>query len=285
MMNLKNTRIGIIGMGVVGQATARSLIEHVGEIAAYDIDPRKRTVPEVKDAIIDTDITFICLPTPERNDRYGLDISVVDGFFESIPAEHRKRYFVLKSTMPIGSTRRLALQTESTLSYHFPNLVHSPEFLTARCAIVDAHIPSRNIIGMPAGYVSGCSTFLTYFYEARFPNAPIHKMTSDESEAVKIFLNGFFATKVAYFNQIYELTASRKMNWGRILNGMLSDGRIAHAHTQVPGPDGGLGFGGTCLPKDLSQLIEHLSHSQCPGDLAQAVAAWRQDRITNQGRR
>ena len=96
-------------------------------------------------------------------------------------------------------------------------------------------------------------------------------MSSDESEAVKLFLNGFFSVKVAYFNEVNALASRLDLNWDNILKGLLSDGRVAHSHTQVPGPDGKFGFGGTCLPKDLANLVHCLESNGCMAQVTYAA--------------
>lgn len=251
-MNLRETTIGIIGNGTVGRATARAYVEHVKEVRVFDILPQKGTHFNPRHTLR-CDIIFVCLPEGE-----------IDGFFNMVRARIEgpipeggwcSRNFVLKSTVPIGTTRRLREQ------YGLVNLVHSPEFLTERYALHDAQNPSQLIIGFP-GKVSGQPgrpyCLLNELYHARFPHAPIRLMSSDESEATKLFLNAFFAVKVSFFNEINSLASALGLDWDVILQGMLGDGRICPSHTQVPGPDGQYGFGGKCLPKDLYQLIRHL---------------------------
>ncbi len=84
-------------------------------------------------------------------------------------------------------------------------------------------------------------------------------MSSDESEMVKLMTNSFFAVKVAFFNECRCLADKLKMRWEDVVKGVLSDGRISHSHTKVPGPDGRFGFGGACLPKDLSMLCQTIT--------------------------
>lgn len=252
-------KIGIIGGGVVGRATARAFIEHVDEVRVFDVIREKRT--HSGDETLACDLIFVCLPTPQKPNSLECDLSIIDNQFSYLgTSEHRHRHYVLRSTVPIGTTRRLAEK------YRLTNLVHSPEFLTARTSIIDAHLPSRNIVGLPNPDPNG-STFtgdnraaqaLNILYHQRFPGVPFQFMSSDESEAVKLFLNGFFSVKIAYFNEINQLAKVLGLDWDRVIKGMLSDGRIAHSHTTVPGPDGKYGFGGACLPKDLANLVHEV---------------------------
>jgi UDPglucose 6-dehydrogenase len=196
------------------------------------------------------DIIFMCVP----------EAIIEQVFYQAQVYGYPHKNFVLKSTVPVGTTRRLREK------YGLVNLVHSPEFLTARCAVADACLPSRNIVGFPYGYPpygdGGDPDQLhelhpvVNLYIKRFPGVPCLVMRSDESEMVKLVLNGFFAVKVAYWNEVRRLGDSYHVNWSNVMSGVLSDGRLTPDHTRVPGPDGKRGFGGTCLPKDLRQLID-----------------------------
>lgn len=244
-------KVGIVGGGVVGRATARAFLEHVDEVRVWDVVPERRTVNSLGECLHLADLVFVCLPTPGGKDG-RLDTSAVTRFFNQAAGQgYGDRNYVLKSTVPIGTTRSL-------LGRELPNIVHSPEFLTARCADVDAQIPSRLVVGVPVYVTNPCSAALEGLYEQRFPGVQVHVMSSDESEAVKLITNGFFAVKVAFWNEVNQTCAARGLDWDRVLAGVLADGRIAHSHTRVPGPDGKYGFGGTCLPKDLAQLWSEL---------------------------
>jgi nucleotide sugar dehydrogenase len=251
-------RVGVIGGGVVGQAIARSYLEHVEEVRVYDIDKTRGT-----HSLVDTlecTLIFICLPTPQKvpgmaggDPNYSMqcNTSVIDKFFE----QHKgyRKNFVIRSTVPIGTTARIQRE------YDIPNICHSPEFLTARCAYSDASIPSRNIIGCPVWENNEATRALEYLYTHRFSNTMLYTMSSNESEAVKLFTNGFFSVKVAYFNEINSLCEKMGLDWYQVWAGVLGDGRISPYHTKVPGPDGKYGFGpdtpNACLPKDLANLI------------------------------
>lgn len=233
-------KLGIVGGGVVGHATARCFIEYVDDVLVYDVLPERATAS--LPAALSADIVFVCLPTPAGPN--GCDTSAVEAFFAAAP---KTGNYVLRSTVPIGFTKRMVAQ------HKLLNLCHSPEFLTARCALTDIQLPSRNIIGTTAVYY--LASKLVALYKRRFPGIQVQVMESCESEAVKLFLNSFFATKVAFFNEIHQLASKLGLHWNTVLAGMLSDGRIAHSHTKVPGPDGSFGFGGTCLPKDLENLM------------------------------
>lgn len=240
-------RIGVVGNGVVGSATGRSFVEHA-EVRYWDKVKEKST--HTLEDVLACDLVFVCLPTPQKNVSGECDTSIVENFFRIVPERETK--FVLRSTVPVGFTR-------ATADKYRLNIVHSPEFLTARCSFTDAQTPARNIVGFPFSEISALS--LVDLYERRFQGVPVHVMTSDESEAVKLLLNSFFAVKVAYWNEAHEFAKKKGLNWSRVMDGVLSDGRVSHAHTRVPGPDGQFGFGGTCLPKDIASLAYQISEA------------------------
>ncbi len=245
-MELKDVALGIVGGGTVGHATARAFAEHVREVRMFDIDPTRRTAGI--DKTIMSDLVFVCLPTPAAADG-SCDVSALDEWFKETCYErsvYRGRNWVIKSTVPVGYTRRVAAD------FGLTNLVHSPEFLTARCAVLDASLPSRNVIGVPGR--NGEAAMLQKLYLDRWPHVPLVLTDSDTSEAAKLALNSFFAVKVAYWNEVREFAGKAGLDWNDLMEVVRLDGRVHPSHTEVPGPDGKFGFGGACLPKDLSNL-------------------------------
>jgi len=69
--------------------------------------------------------------------------------------------------------------------------------------------------------------------------------------------NTFFATKVSFMNEMYQLSTKLNLDWDKAMQGFLSDGRVGNSHVNVPGHDGKLGFGGSCFPKDVQALIHY----------------------------
>lgn len=270
-MSSNHWSVGVVGGGVVGSATARSYVEWAESVRVFDVVPERRTatLPEV----LSCSVVFVCLPTPS-GEGGGLNTSVLDEFFDM--RQGTDTVYVLKSTVPVGYTKSAAKK------YRLPNLVHSPEFLTARCAAQDAMMPTRNIIGAPDyrdKWWGGVAPTLSRLYRERFPHVPVRLMSSDESEAVKIFINSFFAVKVAFWNEARALADKTGLDWGRVMTAILGDCRINPSHTLVPGPDGKRGFGGTCLPKDLSEFITcSLSHGLSPTVSEGAARRNREDR-------
>jgi UDPglucose 6-dehydrogenase len=250
-------RIGVVGGGLVGHSTARAFMEHA-EVRVYDTVPERATHPLAD--VLECDIVFVALPSPQKADSLACDLSIIEDFFASVKGHQTN--FVLRSTVPIGTTGRLREQ------YGLSNLAHSPEFVTARAAVVDAQTPARNIVGgVPGPGGCACEELLEGLYRRRFPGVPVLRMTSDESEAVKLILNTFFSVKLSFFNEARTLTDRLGLNWDSVVAGVLSDGRVAHAHTTVPGKHG-WGYSGACLPKDAANFIQCCKEAGTPSYVA-----------------
>ena len=236
--------IGVIGNGFVGNAVAKGFEEHV-EVFIYDLDKNKTTHTFTE--TLQCDYVFVCLPTPMIDAEGGkCNLSILEKFFEDASKIETKAIYIIKSTVPIGTTQRI-----SELYPHM-KIVHNPEFLTAANAEYDFVNADRHVIGGDLKLTS----LVMKLYEMYFPNTPVHIMKSKESECAKYFANCFLATKVMVFNEMKMLCDQMPdVNYNDILKGVCSDDRIGHSHTFVPGPDGDHGFGGTCFPKDINSLI------------------------------
>jgi nucleotide sugar dehydrogenase len=241
--------IGVIGNGFVGSAVAEGF-KHYQDVKVYDKD--KSRSPHSLQETVTQDFIFICLPTPMSISTGKCDLSYIESFFNEIKNIQSNSIFIIKSTVSIGTT--------SYLKSKYPNfhIVHSPEFLTARTAKIDFITPSRVIVGYPKNFYTNLHhvpNSVIDLFKNRFPGVNSFLMNSEESEMVKYAANCFFATKISFFNEIKLLSNKLDCNFESILEGVLSDGRIAVSHYQVPGHDEKLGFGGTCFPKDINSLI------------------------------
>jgi UDPglucose 6-dehydrogenase len=230
-------RIGIIGNGVVGRATAKCFPTDL----VHDIDPERNRAS--LDEVLMADLVFVCLPTPQKRGDLDCDTSYLDGFFELAPYDGD---YVIRSTVPIGYTKRAAA------AYGLNSVCHFHDFHTAR--FNDECAGNRLILGSAMGDASRLRTLLA----SRWPQYDVMCMSSDESEAVKLFQNGFSAAKIALFNEMYMVCAKYGLSWQLVRAALFAGNWINRMHTQVPGPDGKMGFGGACLPKDLANLVTHI---------------------------
>ena len=78
----------------------------------------------------------------------------------------------------------------------------------------------------------------------------------ETAELIKYMSNCFFATKVSFMNEMYQIAEKIDANWDEAVSGFVSDGRIGHSHLGVPGHEGKFGFGGSCFPKDIQAMID-----------------------------
>lgn len=250
--------IGIIGNGFVGNAVYQNLRDKVS-CKVFDLDKNKSL--NSLDEVLGQEFIFVCLPTPMKSTG-ECDLTILDDFFNNV-SNTVDGIFVIKSTVPIGTTKKYA-------SKH--RVIHNPEFLTARNAVEDFRNSERNVIG---GEENLCKKFAEFF-EKVFPNIPSIITSSDESEAIKYFANSFLACKVAYFNKMYDLCKVIGMNYETVCSGVTYDSRIGKSHTQVPGIDNDRGFGGTCFPKDLNSLIVQMESHGIDADMLKSVWSYNQ---------
>lgn len=231
-------KVGIIGNGFVGESTAFAF-SPTHEIRIYDKNPLKST--HTKEEVMECDFVFVAVPTPMKEDG-SQDMSKVIDVFENA---NTSPIYIIKSTVLPGTTREL------TLKHRDLKIVFSPEFLTERTAKLDMMTQARVILGGDNENVDKVEEL----FNQRFKNRNVIKTDSTTAEFVKYMNNTYFATKVSLMNEYYRMARIIGVNWTTALQGFVSDGRVADSHLDIPGPDGKLGFGGTCFPKDINALI------------------------------
>jgi len=231
-------KVGVIGNGFVGEAQAFAF-SPTTDLRIYDIDPKRAT--HTKEEIDECDFIFVCVPTPMKKDGTQ-DLSYVKGVFDNAVSGP---IYIIKSTVLPGTTDKLWGKYPSL------SIIFSPEFLTERTAKLDMLTQARIVLGG--------SSFLTKkvreLFEERFMNKHILETDPTTAEYIKYMNNTFFATKVSIMNEFKLLADKLEINWEDALYGFASDGRVGDSHLHVPGPDGRLGYGGTCFPKDVNALL------------------------------
>lgn len=258
-------KISVIGNGFVGGAVANGFSNR--KPIVYDIDPT-RSNGSLNEAL-KADFIFICLPTPMIHVEGGrANLSILYSFFENIKELPMKGVFIIKSTVPVGTTKQLS---EKYSQFRF---VHNPEFLTAANANHDFINADRTVLGGSVNDVNEVAKL----YEIDFPNIPVICMDSNESELVKYTANCFLAFKVMFFNEIKLVTEDINADYQKVIDGVSADVRIGRAHTRVPGPDGDYGFGGTCFPKDINAFINVIKdiNGNAKSDIFEAV--WKRNK-------
>ena len=245
-------KIGVVGNGFVGGAVKFGFSPQVGcdaEVRVHDKNPIKST-HTLEDTVNKSDFIFLSVPTPANEDgSINLDI-LTDALSDIDKISEKDNYILIRSTVVPGTT--WALQEK------FPklNLLFNPEFLTERSANFDFINQGRFIIGSGDSYKSALgSELFSKLIRNRFGDCvAILETTYETAEMIKYMNNCFFATKVSFMNEMYQIAEKCKVNWEQAVDGFVADGRIGHSHLNVPGHDGKFGFGGSCFPKDVQAL-------------------------------
>ena len=240
-------KIGIIGNGFVGSAIMHGFVLHTDDIMIYDKDP-KRSTHSMKELVINSDIIFICVPTP-MFESGECDLSIVENVTKELSQFDciDKKVVVIKSTIVPGTIEALAVK------YPKMNFVFNPEFLTERKARLDFINTSRIVLGSDNPLATD---IVEKLYRLRFPYTKIIKTDFGTAQLIKYMANCFFATKVSFMNEMYQICEVIEGDWDKAIEGFVTDGRIGNSHIDVPGHDGDMGFGGKCFPKDLNAMIK-----------------------------
>ena len=250
----KKPVIGIVGLGMVGGQVEKWFKAKKFKTFGYD---KFKKIGKLED-ILPADIIFLCLPTPHKDDHHGgVDLSD----FNKISSVFKEpKIFVIKSTIPIGNTEEI--QKKFPAHYFF----HSPEFLTEATAWKDFSKPVFQIIG----YTEKSEKLAGKILKILPPAKETVAVPATASEIFKFVRNAFFAVKVIFANQVYDLCEASCVDYDQIKKLMLSEPWIGGHHLEVI-HKGYRGFGGKCLPKDLKTLIKIYKLKNISPELFEAV--------------
>jgi len=240
---MKNLKVGIVGHGFVGKAVDLGFSVNVDKVI---IDPIYNT--NINDLEkLNPDVIFICVPTPML-DSGAIDCSIIINVVKEISKRNISSVLVIKSSI-IPSELKICSELNS-------KLVYNPEFLTDRNANNDFINPDILVIG---GSKENTNFIKNIYRNHSLCNeCPVFITDINTASLVKYTLNAFLATKVTFMNEIYKIfmATGASSSWEDFTDILKSDSRMGSSHLSVPGPDGRLGFGGACFPKDLSALIK-----------------------------
>lgn len=238
-----------------------------------------------------SDVLFICVPTPmDEPDETGFgkcNTSIVEEvIYEACDVATERKVFVIKSTVAPGTTSMIARELDNQHGVRF-----NPEFLTEKNYLSDFMNQKNTIIGVPTEcdrMQPSCNLEdtqkLIRVYSEFIINRPHSKernqefiklMTSTEAEMVKYATNTYFASKVSFFNNLYETCVASGISFEVVKEQMLLDDRMGKSHTAVPGPDEQFGFGGTCFAKDINGFLHYASRLGLNLDNFIAATAWK----------
>ena len=268
-------RLGIFGTGYAGLVTSVGLAQLGHTVTAIDKDPEivarlsdgRSTIHEpglpallmanleagrlsfttrAEDVMSTSDILFVCVGTPSRPDGRA-DLSQVEEVSRTIaPILDGYKLIVEKSTVPARTSswidrtiRRLAVGEREF------DVASNPEFLREGSAVRDFLEPDRIVIGADT---ERARSLLLELYEPSF-DCPIVVTSVTAAELIKHVANTFLATKISFINMVADLCEELGVDVATVARGIGLDPRIGGHFLQA-----GLGFGGSCLPKDLSAL-------------------------------
>lgn len=269
--------IAIVGTGYVGLVTGTTLAELGNTVYCVDIDERKvenmknGVVPiyepgleevfhrninanrlffttQLKEALDQCEVIYLALPTPPDEDG-SADLSYVIGVANQI-GELMTDYKIIvnKSTVPVGTADKVKTTISAKTEIPF-DVVSNPEFLREGFAVEDSMNPARIVVGSSS---DKAKNIIAQIYQP-FTNTgvPIIFMDEKSSELTKYAANSFLAVKITFMNEIANYCEKVGADVDKVRLGMGSDDRIGHRFL-FPG----IGYGGSCFPKDVKALIK-----------------------------
>jgi len=301
-------RIAMIGTGYVGLVSGACLSEFGHHVVCVDKDAsrvaglRKGHVPihepgldgvisanqsagrlffetELKRAVIGSEAIFIAVGTPSRRGDGHADLSFVFAAAEEIAlALSGPTLVVTKSTVPVGTSRRVEEILRKTRPELEVDVASNPEFLREGSAIDDFRRPDR--------IIAGCDTerardLLREIYRPLYLNeTPIVFTSRESAELIKYASNAFLATKITFINEMADLSEKLGADVQDVARGMGLDGRIGRKFLHA-----GPGYGGSCFPKDTLALIKTAQDAGAPSRIVEAVVTANEARKAKMGAR
>ncbi len=251
-------KIGIIGFGFLGKAFVHGFVLHA-DIKIYD--KYDNTYDSLDDTVNLSDFILIGVPTPMKDNGEQDLSSIYDAVKGVVKVARDRKIIILRSTIVPGTTRRCADK------YPDHDFVFCPEFLTERQAKLDFINSARIILGGN----KFITTKVEEMYRARFTHTPIYHTDWESAEIVKYMSNAFFAVKIAFLNEIYDIAENIGVSYEDLRDMWLADCRIGNSHTDIPGHDGQRGYGGKCFPKDVQAFIKWAEDYEMELDMCRAA--------------
>jgi UDPglucose 6-dehydrogenase len=274
LMTTNREPIGVIGTGYVGLVTAAGFAELGNDVYCIDIDEAKIEGLEqgkmpiwepglaelverhrsrlhfstnLADALEHARLLFVAVGTPPTYSG-DADLSAVHAVVESMPASDHHA-LVMKSTVPVGTGETIQRAfAEQGKGFRY---VSCPEFLKEGSAIKDFLEPDRVVVGDEGDWAGDAVVEL---YSPL--NAPLVRTDIKSAEMVKLASNAFLATKISFINEIANVCEETGADVVEVSRGMGLDNRIGPKFLQA-----GIGFGGSCFPKDVTALKQLAGNS------------------------
>jgi UDPglucose 6-dehydrogenase len=272
-----NTRpVGVVGVGYVGLVTAACFAELGHEVVCLDVNKaridalRNGSVPiyepgvdrllarnrarlrftlDLDDLVGSCRIAFVCVDTPATHSG-DADLSRVRAVIDSLPETGERLVIVMKSTVPVGTGEKLRDDLDARGLSHV-GYVSNPEFLREGRAVADFLEPDRIVIG---AFADADARAVAGLYAG--VRAPVITTDVASAEMIKYASNAFLATKISFINEIANVCEEMGADVGVVAQGMGLDARIG-SHFLRPG----IGYGGSCFPKDVKALKQLAGNS------------------------
>ena len=277
-------KLTMVGTGYVGLVTGVCFSNTGNNVTCLDVDPRKieklkkgvcpiyepgleemmernykagrlHYTLDKQEAYRDAEMIFICVGTPS-DERGHTDLKYIHSAADEIAdvlkalgPNQKTKVIVMKSTVPVGTTLSVRDRIRDRVGPSIPfKVADNPEFLKEGAAIDDFMKPDRVVVGIEDESVGEAFKQL---YDPFVRNGhPIYLMDVPSAEMVKYCANNFLATKISFINEMANLCEAYGADINRVREGMCSDKRIGNAFLYP-----GLGYGGSCFPKDTLACI------------------------------
>lgn len=284
-------QLAVLGCGYVGLVTGACLADLGHTVIGVDNDPAKVKMlqqglspiyepgleplvqanmkegrlsftSDVAHAVAQSDVVFICVPTPPLPDG-NADLSHVESVMVEIArAVRRDTVIVEKSTVPVRTAQWLKQLAQD----HLPpdvevDLASNPEFLSEGTAVRDFFKPDRIVIGAESPRAAG---ILVDLYAPL--NAPLLITDIESAELIKHASNAFLATKISFINAVAQVCERTGADIEKVAKGIGLDKRIGEAFLKA-----GIGYGGICFPKDVAAFIQIAAQKGYDFSLLKAV--------------
>ena len=253
-------KIGICGFGFVGNAISAFFVDKGYNVSIYD---KYKSIGSFE-MLLETNVLFICLPTNYSEVFGAYDMSEVDKTLEMLNKSDYMGIIVIKSTVLPDYCEDMNQRYKELV------IVANPEFLSAKTAVEDFKNQRHVVLGYTIYSKEGLLT-MKNVYKELLGEVVITVVSASEAALIKLGCNSFYATKIEYFTELYMLCNKMGVSYESVKNGMLCNGWINKNHTEVPGSDGKVSFGGMCLPKDIKALSGYMSSMDTPNLVVKGV--------------
>lgn len=270
-------KLGIIGTGYVGLVSGVCFAENGNSVICMDVDAKKverlktgdpviyepqldellkKNIEEgrvtfttsLKEVTAKSDVIFLCLPTPPMEDG-SVDLSrVLDVADKMAKFINGYKIIVSKSTVPVGTCDKISKMIHKKTKFRF-DVVSNPEFLKEGAAVDDFMSPDRVVIGTKSKKAAEIMSELYSSFMRRSDR--IILMDERSSELTKYAANSMLALRISFMNELANLSEMVKADISRIRVGIGTDDRIGISFLYP-----GVGYGGSCFPKDVKGLLK-----------------------------